>query len=309
MKQFTRRVQQSRQLLGSEVILTLVGQNQAELEGILEELWTEIQIFEATFSRFKKSSELTAVNHKAGQHTTVSLEFVALSQAAKLWSLSTDGLYNPFILPSLQAAGYQGSWPTVDRYDPETSYVNRQIVAATQLQVGDTWIEIPPLTALDFGGIGKGYLLDQLVSQLPAIVTGYWFSLGGDIICGGYDLQQRPWHIRIQKADAEGSMGIVTNSDGQPLAIATSGITKRRGANWHHLIDPRTGYPADTDVLSATVTGTNATASDIYAKCLVIVGSEPAQQFASIYNIKTMVLQYKDRHNNLEIYKTGEVDI
>jgi thiamine biosynthesis lipoprotein len=309
VSQLTRRIQQSRYLLGSEVILTLVGQNLAELEKIMAELWTEIQIFEASFSRFKASSELTGVNHQAGQRTAVSQEFVALAEAAKQWSLNTGGLYNPFILPALQAAGYQGSWPTVDSYDPATNYVNRQLVAATQLQVGDTWVEIPPATALDFGGIGKGYLLDQLVAQLPPVIEGYWFSLGGDVICGGYDLQQRPWSVSIQKANATGILGSVANSTGQPLAIATSGTTKRRGISWHHLIDPRTGHPAYTDVLSATVTATSAVAADIQAKCLVIVGSKMARQFTTVHAIQNSVLQYKDQDGSIRVDKTGEIDI
>ena len=295
-------------MLGSHVLLTLVGPNETGLSACLAELWTEIKVFEATFSRFQPDSELTLVNQRAGMRTEVSAEFIALAMVAKKWSEQTNGLYNPFVLPALQQAGYQGSWPEVANVTQATNYADRTVSNARDLQIGDDWIELPPNTALDFGGIGKGYLADQLAEQLPPDITGYWFSLGGDIICGGFDVDHQPWRIGIQNVDSSDALCFVTNTSGQPLAVATSGTTKRRGPNWHHIIDPRTALPAKTDILTATVTSNSATEADVYAKCLVILGSHAAQSFAQENGINTFALQYTDQSGNIQTYKTGEVN-
>jgi thiamine biosynthesis lipoprotein len=73
------------------------------------------------------------------------------------------------------------------------------------------------------------------------------------------------------------------------MAVATSGITKRRGADWHHLINPQTGQPAATDLLTATVSAPSATAADIYAKCMVLLGSKEAHLLAP--RVKQAILQ------------------
>lgn len=303
-----KRLQQHQKALGSEVLLTLVGENEAALVSLYDELWREIMLFEATFSRFLPDSELTYVNQRAGQQVMVSPEFVALARATKAMSAATQGIYNPFILPKLQAVGYKGSWPDPGVYDAELDYEQRAIVPADSLEIGDGWVNIPPDSALDFGGIGKGYLLDQLAKLLdPKLVKGYWFSLGGDIVCGGVDVGGQPWRIGLQRADSEAVAGYVENKDGKQLAVATSGITKRRGSGWHHIIDPRTGQSAKTDVLTASICMSNGLEADVFAKCLVILGNKAAEDFAAANNITAKLLQIRDDKGTVTVHKTGDI--
>ena len=286
------RFQQSQHALGSEVILTLVGDDEPQIGGLFDTLWREIRLFEATFSRFQPDSELTHVNQQAGLQTEVSIEFLRLIQQVKIMVKRSEGLYNPFILPGLQAAGYKGSWPNPAQHDESMDFSARRTVQPEALVVGPNWIKIPAKSALDFGGIGKGYLLDQLSAQLQlAKLTGYWLSLGGDLICAGKDTDDKLWRIGLQQADALGEAAYIENSDGTALAVATSGITKRRGSGWHHIIDPRTAKPAKTDVLTASVALPDGVEADIFAKCLVIIGSQEATGFASRHKIKDFLLQ------------------
>jgi thiamine biosynthesis lipoprotein len=135
-------------------------------------------------------------------------------------------------------------------------------------------------------------------------VAGYWLSLGGDILCNGSDAGGNLWKIGIAKADHPDEAAAYITSDGDRYAIATSGITKRKGADWHHIIDPRSGRPATTDILTATVTGESATAADVYAKCLVILGARQAVKFIKDHSLASALLQI--RHNNsVEIKRYG----
>ncbi len=212
-------------------------------------------------------------------------------------SQRTDGLYNPFVLPALQKAGYVGSWPNPQLGSRATDFTKRQIVSADELNIETTWASIPADSAIDFGGIGKGYLLDELATTMThQSLADYWFSLGGDIICSGFDVDHLPWTIAIQDIkNTDTSIDTIINTSGATLAIATSGVIKRRGTHngkdWHHIIDPRTGSPSDTDILAATVSADRAVVADVYAKCIVITGSEQAATYKTNKMITSYVIQ------------------
>ena len=307
-----KRLQQTRHVLGSDGIITLVLADGAAADELFAALWARIAAFEQRFSRFLSYSELTQFNHAGGKRLKVSPELHELLLAAKTMSEQTGGLYSPFILPALQRAGYQGSWPNITAPRAGTSYDERRIHDVSALEIGDDWARMPADAALDFGGIGKGYLLDELAARLaPKNLPGFWLSLGGDIVCAGVDADGGPWRIGIQHAQQpETAVQTIANEHGERLAIATSGITKRKGVTdgraWHHLIDPRSGQPAETDILTATVCGASATEADVFAKCLVLLGSEKAQDFAAEHHIGQAILQTQTANHDVVIKEMGE---
>ena len=136
-------------------------------------------------------------------------------------------------------------------------------------------------------------------------VKHYWLSLGGDIISSGFDTDNQPWKVGIAKAAVlQEPITVVVNASGEHQAVATSGTTKRRGPHWHHLIDPRTGQPAKTDVLTATVVSESATAADVFAKCLAILGSSGAEAFAERHALAGALLQITD-HTGAGVIRYG----
>ncbi|HET9098400.1 MAG TPA: FAD:protein FMN transferase [Candidatus Saccharimonadales bacterium] len=288
------RVQQEGRGLGSDIRLTLIVKKESEAKAVFEQLWAEIQSFEKRFSRFQADSELSTVNASAGEKVAVSSDFQKLLAEALKLSKKSGGIYEPLILPALQKAGYTGSWPETSTYDQRLDFKERDNGSAGKdIILKDASVQLNANTALDFGGIGKGYLLDQLSGVLLDLgVNDYWMSLGGDIICSGHNLEQTDWQVGI--ADAlrpDEVVSHVVNRTGQRLAIATSGITKRKGEGWHHIIDPRTGAPADTSILTATVTSNSATEADVFAKCIVIVGQEQAAKFADSVGLSQVIIQ------------------
>jgi thiamine biosynthesis lipoprotein len=291
-----KRLQQRRTALGSQALITLVVSEEHEAITLFKNLWQMVKEFEYRFSRFRKTSELSKLNAQAGQEVQVSREFLELLESSLAFSRSTDGLFNPLILPALQQAGYIGSWPEPDKFDAEQDYRSRQsVVDISEVIVIEELVVLPEGSALDFGGIGKGYLLDQLsLHLLDNGCPNFWLSLGGDITCSGRDLHDEAWSIGVQDAhDDQNLIANISNDDGNVLAIATSGVTKRKGANWHHIIDPRTGIPAMTDVLAATVTSDQAVMADIYAKCLVLLNETESEDFISQHKISQVYIQRK----------------
>lgn len=301
------RFQQLYQALGSVVYITLVAGDNFPFETIFSDVRAQITAFEQRFSRFLPESELTLFNEHAGEIRKISTEFKKLLLASIKMAELTEGVYNPFTLPALQQAGYKGSWPSPDKLAAAKDYSQRKVVPSSQLQIYDDSAKIPSWAALDFGGIGKGFLLDQLHSSLlPIGAQGYWLSLGGDILCAGKDLENTAWTIQIQQAtNQDASIAAITNHDGKPLFIATSGITKRQGrtanGTWHHLINPKTGAPAKTDILTATVAARSGIAADVFAKTIVIAGSDQATNFKQAGHIESYVLQYRSKEPTINL--------
>jgi len=300
------RYQREHKALGSTVLLTIVTtEYAAHAASIFDLLIERIAAFEQQFSRFREDSELTAFNRRAGKRTAVTPAMHQLLTAAKTYAERTHGLYNPFILPALQRAGYRSSWPSPQ--DTTTiDYTERHVVRIDALQIGDSWARIPADSALDFGGIGKGYLLDELAGMLASKnIAGYWLSLGGDIVCAGQDMDGQPWKIGVQDASDPGrTVHTIVAASNTRTAIATSGVTKRKGEQWgrpwHHLIDPRTGKPADTAILTATVVCPSGTDADIYAKAIAIGGEVPAKKWIQAGQIRLCILQTVDGARTIE---------
>jgi thiamine biosynthesis lipoprotein len=279
--------------------LTLVSDTSAsQVEARFRSLWLHIFRFEQQFSRFLSDSELSRFNRGAGLRQVISPEFREHLLASQRMSKLTDGLYNPFVLPALQRAGYLHSMVARYRDDPVDNYEHRQLTTHHKLLVGDDWAQIPPNTALDLGGSGKGYLGDKLANLARGWrdVSGFWFSLGGDIVAGGFNQVGRPWVVGVEAIDG-GLAGQVSAAGSEPFAVATSSTAyragRKQGKRWHHIIDPRTQQPAVSDLVSASVTAPSALLSDVLASCLIILGSQTAQTFAKISGARGCLLQTK----------------
>ncbi len=296
--------------MNSAIILTVVTKKDSRrIDQLLDQLTARIGEFERRFSRFLNNSELSNFNIRAGRRTTISKTFMEILTTAKSLSIQTNGLYNPLILPALQKAGYKGSWPNPGNEIKTLNFSDRAVLPATKIDIGRFWAQIPTNTAVDFGGLGKGYLLDNLADYLYSQdETSFWLSLGGDIICSGHDIYSLPWDIAVQGALNQGTnVASFSNNRGRKLAVATSGITKRNGIHnhkaWHHIIDPQSGEPAATGVLTVSVTADKAVIADVYAKCIVIGGEEIATTYKENRIIESFVVQAKGNSTKVKIIK------
>lgn len=246
---------------------------------IFSQIERRVKSFEANFSRFKKSSELSLLNANAGQSVTVSKELMALLSAARGMWLMTEGIIDPTIGQALISAGYDKSFDrpeNVSTRQVQPAPVQRRTMADVSLDEKNRTVVMPPGTALDLGGIGKGYLLDQLAVSLAKISSDFWWSLGGDMVVSGTDEDGQPWTVGVQDPNNFEKDAFTVKPPTGRWGIATSGIAKRRGVRngqpWHHIIDPRTGQPAHTDIMAVTVLAPQALAADVAAKTIIILG-------------------------------------
>lgn len=251
--------------LGSTCELLSVGSGQAALERCEH----RIRDAEARFTRFLRDSELAGLNGSDGRYVPVSPEMFAMLQAA-LWAFDeSGGLVNAAVLPALAAAGYDR--PFRQGLTQPSALRPIQLPALPEVLLLDRATRsaaLAPGAALDLGGIAKGALADLLIDELGDNAV---CNLGGDLRVRGAGPDGDGWHIGL----CDGSL--VALRDG---AVCTSGVSKRRwGHSMHHLIDPRTGMPAKTDLAEVSVVTDSALRGEVYAKTAVLLGAAMGTAF------------------------------
>ncbi|MFN8025095.1 MAG: FAD:protein FMN transferase [Acidimicrobiia bacterium] len=242
-----------------------------------------VERLEAKWSRFRPTSELCRLNASGGAPVIVSKETLAVLERALDAQQATGGLYDPTILPDLEAAGYDRSFDEMESSPPGSPRPASRADArpdgrpAVGIDRVIGAVRVPPGVALDLGGIGKGYTADLVAPELLAAgARGVLVNMGGDLRAVGDPPGQGAWVVEIEDPLGTGRTGMVTLGTG---AIATSTRLRRMwtaadGRAQHHLIDPRTGEPAHSGLASVTVIAGEAWRAEVLAKAAFVAGAE-----------------------------------
>ena len=259
-----------------------------------------IEAGERRFSRFQQESELSQLNRSAGQWFNASPEMMDVLQKAYGFFDATNGLFDPSVLPDLIRVGYDRS---MDEIRAGNSIVSsaaserkpKADFRKMELDLNSSRVRLPKDMQLDFGGIAKGWIVDQAVTMLSRYSDACAVNAGGDMRFIGHSPIGLDWPVELEDPrDPSQSIARLTVNHG---AIATSSVTKRTWkqgeAIRHHLIDPRTGEPAQSDWLCATVIADDTVTAEVYAKALLIGGPAEAEKLAAHNNIVYLVVDRK----------------
>lgn len=268
-------------VMGSDAHVIVVGGP----DGLVEMARARLDHLERLWSRFLPDSELSVANHRAGLWTEVSPETIELVDRALLAGDRTDGLFDPTRLHDVVAAGYSTSFDrmTGDSHDqpsPSTESsapVHRRSSDGApgrdvvEVDRSGMRVRIPVGSGFDPGGMGKGLAADVVSAELMENgALGVCVNVGGDLRVRGRGPADGDWIIGVDDPRDAAAPPVVELrlSDG---AVATSSRCRRRwtntdGTEAHHLIDPRTGEPARTEVLAATVVAAEGWQAEALAK-------------------------------------------
>lgn len=267
--------------MNSEIVLAAEGVK-SHIETGYQEAQAFIEDAEKRFTRFSSESELAQLNRKAGRWFNASADLFEVVQMARGLYDQTLGLFDPGILDALLQAGYDRSMDELRKggAQPESrsSQPGKPDFKSIQLDEKRKQIWLPQNTHLDLGGIAKGWIAEQAAQRLSKYATACAVSAGGDMVLIGNPRGEAAWSIGLEDPlDPSRDLAVLRVGSG---AVATSSITKRRWVQGermqHHLIDPRTGKPAETDWLSVTVICPQAAAAEVFAKALLIAGPDLA---------------------------------
>jgi FAD:protein FMN transferase len=244
-------------------------------------LWFEG--WERVLSRFRYDSELTRLNQTHDRPVQVSDVLWDVFQTARDAEQLTDGLVTPAVLNAMLDAGYDRSFDDLtDQTIPVTGSIDAAMASQGEISANNTdrTITLPRGMGLDFGGVAKGWAAHQAMERLqiegPALVDA-----AGDIAISGPRADGSPWQIGVADPFHKGEEIEVLFLYG--CGVATSGKDRRRwhrnGTLKHHIINPLTNQPAETDVLTATVIGPNVMQAEAAAKAVFIQGSGPGLEW------------------------------
>lgn len=297
---------QSARALGSLVELSIVCQSKSQAESLFSLLWSKIEVFQNQFSRFLPESELTQFNSRAGEKVRVSAVFHDLLKKVQYYNALSNGLFNPFILPAVQAAGYVKSLDRSNQANTAIIYDKAHVVDGSHLTLGADWAKIPKDTAIDLGGIGKGYLADVCAELLYPHITDYCLSMGGDIITSGTN-NGDSWNVMVASpVNSEDNSAYVV-CESKIYAVATSGLRRNvSGRLQDHLIDPRTTKLARCQYEMCTIIATHATTADVMASCALIGDADFINTLIKDKIIIGALLQHKaDNSRPIKMYGGG----
>ncbi len=234
-----------------------------------------VRDLERRWSRFLDGSEVSALNRSAGRLSIVSAETYALVAAAVRAREATGGRFNPLMAVQLGQHGYRRPW--VDGPgEPSGEPIAPATIEPIELYPEILGIKLPAGCGFDPGGIGKGLAVDRAVDRCRAMGASFAsVELGGDLRVYGTPWYGDRWTIGVADPfDPAADVATFTPTEG---ALTTSTITKRRwfdGDRWrHHLLDPATGWPSETDLVTVATCSSDAWWAEVVAKTALMAGS------------------------------------
>lgn len=266
------------QLFAMDTVMTLTAYGPGG-ETAVKEAARELRRLDALWSVEDPGSEIARLN--TGRSVTVSADTAALLEWALSISQETDGLFDPTVHPLMALWGFHTDRPRVPSQTSIDALLPR--VGSAQVMLAGETVALGPGQELDLGGIAKGFASARVMDIFRAHgVTSGMVSLGGNVQTLGTRTDGAPWRIGIRDpaGDAASYLGVLSVAD---RAVITSGGYERffeeNGQRYIHILDPRTGWPAQSDLQSATVIAQDGVLADALSTALYIMGSEQAAEF------------------------------
>jgi thiamine biosynthesis lipoprotein len=287
----------SRFLMDTLVQMQAHGKN---AEKAVEESMDRIKELENFMSKTLETSEIYKINNNPGERIEISDDTKLVLEKSLYYAEITDGKFDPTIgvLVGLWGIG------TEDANVPSDSEIENALknIGYQKLYIYNNQAEVEKGVQLDLGGIAKGYAADEVKKIAEKHnVNSAFVNLGGNVLVIGNKVDGSKWRVGIQDPrQGRGSvMAIIEASD---KTIVTSGNYERYfeedGKVYHHILDPDTGYPADTNLLSVSIISENSFDADALSTSIYILGLEKGMEF--IENMEETEVMFIT--NELEVY-------
>ena len=272
-----------------------------------QEIEAELKKVDQSLSPFNKTSIISAINRN--EKIKVDEMFSEVFNLAESISKETDGAFDITVAPMVNAWGFgfkTGNPPTQQTVDSLLAIVGYHKVALKDGYI----VKQNPKTMLDCSAIAKGYGSDVVARFLKKKgIQNFMVEIGGEVVVSGISDKQQPWRIGINKPTddslntSQALQDVIKVSD---IAMATSGNYRnfyyKDGKKYAHTIDPKTGYPVQHNILSATVLAKNCATADAYATSFMVMGLDGAKKILAKHPELDAYLIYSDHKGNNQIW-------
>lgn len=248
-----------------------------------KELEAELEKVDASLSMFNPQSTISRINR--GETDEVDEMLDEVLQLSFTIYKATDGAFDPTVAPLVNAWGFgfkSGQLPDSTQVDSLLALVGLSHIHLD----GNKLTKDNPLSILDFSAIAKGYGVDRAAQVLRRHgIKDFMVEIGGEIVTEGVNEKGEAWRIGINKPDDDSTSTSTELQDVIEIsgkAIATSGNYRNyyihNGRKIAHTINPKTGYPAQQDILSSTVIASTCAEADAFATAFMVLGTEGAKR-------------------------------
>lgn len=271
------------------------------------EILQRLQLVDQTFSTFNDESIISKINRN--EPVKLNQMFIEVFDLAKTVSKDTHGAFDITVAPLVNVWGFgfkSGTPPTkavIDSLRHLTGYEKVKLI-------GSKVRKQDPRIMLDCSAIAKGYGSDVVAQYLRSRdVENFMIEIGGEIVVQGNSDKRLPWKIGVTKPTDDSTQ---VNNELQTVlnvsntAMATSGNYRRfyykNGKKYAHTIDPKTGYPVQHNILSATVLANTCAKADAYATSFMVLGLEKTQQVLQHHPDLMVYLIYADGQGKNKVW-------
>ena len=292
----------TREIFAMDTIMTITVYGK-EAEKAADAAVEELNRLDHLWSVGRADSEVSRINREgAGTISPETEEVVSLG--LRLFE-ETDGALDITIYPLMELWGFTGEKQQV----PEEAKIRQTLekVDAGSLVLEDHALTLGDGQGIDLGAIGKGYASTRVMEVIQSYnIQGAILSLGGNVQCGGKKpgAEEGLFKVGVQKPEGgEGYLGILSLSD---KAVITSGGYERyfeeNGKTYHHILDPSTGYPAESGLKSVTVISENGALADGLSTACFVMGAERSLAYWKEHTDEFDLLLYTEKG---ELYATA----
>lgn len=264
---------------------------------------------DASLSMFNPASTLSCINR--GESMKADSLITCVWNMAQSISEETDGAFDPTVAPLVNVWGFgfkKRQVPDSDLIDSLRNLVGWKRIS---IQNGQFYKEDPRIV-MDFSAIAKGFGVDHVAALFRNLgISNFMVEIGGEIVAQGVNPKGEAWRIGINKPEEDSTC---TNNDLQEVievhngALATSGNYRnyyiQNGRKIGHTIDPKTGYPAQQNILSSTVKAPSCAMADGYATAFMVMGMQEAQIFLKEHPQLEAYFIYADEEGNFRTWHT-----
>jgi FAD:protein FMN transferase len=270
----------SKDIMQTDIYLCIHSDlSESTVEADLDRCLLLFREFEHNFSRFKTGNELDRLNNS--EKVVVGKEMLDILLLCKKFYKQTQGLFDPTIYNSLVAEGYSQSFEKLAKNgiaeNKEEIIYSKPNYSLVRIDEKNSTVSKPKTLKLDFGGIGKGFIVDKVSEFLKNRYADFCVNAGGDIFVSGTDKAKKYpyWAIDLEnpfvfeKQKTEMPLFLLSNQ-----AIATSGVNRRK---WqqddkvkNHIINPSTSQSIENELFTVTVVADTTVSADVLAKVILI---------------------------------------
>lgn len=262
---------------------------------------------DASLSPFNDSSVITHVNRN--EDVVLDRLFLDVFRLAQKINEDTDGAFDITVAPLVNAWGFGFK----NGVNPDEKAIDslRQVVGFRKVRLEDGKImKADPRVMLDCSAIAKGYGVDVVANLLRKIgIKNFMVEIGGEVVTSGVNPDRHPWRIGVTKPTDD---SLSVNNELQTVinvtdkAMATSGNYRnfyyKGGRKYAHTIDPKTGYPVQHSILSATVITDDCATADAYATSFMVLGMEKAKKILERHPEMMAYFIYNDESGQNQVW-------